>query len=704
MTYLDFDGLQKPKLYFRISDGQVKDVQKNLTTVVHTEYADQYQSIRDSIQNLFQTDIGIVLTDALDKATKTELHAGNYAVLKNDSLGFTAAIKELMACLPAGRSACGWKHSVPQIIEQINQNEKITIDKLDIVGQTGKLEILEWINGLTIPAEPEVDGTQVSYDKNVEPLKALKKNLLTQFTRKFKAISETIKGVHRQKLTERLTEPILGAVAKCIEKAELRLKPLVYMAQVDQEFPVISTIVSSMTHIPVGFFDGYFTNFRNLKRACEDVYEPVKTKYLVWLEQQESLIMKVVEECKAIEAEDSANICALCSTTLEEFQVSRLKQISAMYTFGGKALAFINPAVLCMAFSDETKKIVQEQIMGLVRVQKIEAKITSKSISVRLTPNADNIMMNNDLAKPIYDKFCQDLDANAAFLSAVTERKIALLDGFAFSKAFSEAIADVPCIYVKNFDVYVTKSAYDKTYAVLYEKVFQTMLDKGYVTKRDRLQLITLTDGIANMGQHARPHIVELFKHTFNKTMARGFCIPSAITNTAFRKLMDLMEESVESGKLDVSGYDLTSLPPLHDSLKRLVCMRNQLTSLPPLPNSLTELVCENNQLSVLPPLPDSLTELSCDDNCLVSLPTLPGLLEYLSCAGNLLTSLPSLPDSLAELSCGGNMLNALPSLPCLLKELNCCDNKLTVLPLAPSSLIGFEYTGNPIANAHASA
>lgn len=540
MTYLDFDGLQKPKLYFRISDGQVKNIKNNLADVIHQEYADQYQSIRDSIQNLFQTDIGIIQTDALDKATRLELQTGNYAVLKNDNLGFSEAIRELLACLPKGRSAAQWKHSVPQIIEQINQNEKITIDKLDIVGQTGKLEILEWINSLTLPSEPEVDGTQASYDTNVEPLKALKKNLLTQFTRKFKAISETIKGAHRQKLTDRLQEPIQGALVKSVAKAEHRVNTFVEQAQADQEFPTINTTNASMTNTGADFFNNYFAKFRLLKRACEDVYEPVKTKYLGWLEQQESVFMKVVEECKAIETKESINIRALCSTTLEVFQLSRLMQISEMYAHNGKALVFIKPEELAKTFSEETKKSLQEQIIELLRVQKIETKIVSKGITVRKAFLITKITMNNDLVKPIYEKFCKDLDeitGNKEFLQAVTERKIALLDGYTFNGIFAASI-DVPCVFLKNFDFYLTKSAYDKTYGVIYEKVFETMLKKGYVTEKDKSQLISEDAKVVHMGQHKKPHIVGLFKHTFNKTMARGGDMPTNITDTYFQELM----------------------------------------------------------------------------------------------------------------------------------------------------------------------
>ena len=82
--------------------------------------------------------------------------------------------------------------------------------------------------------------------------------------------------------------------------------------------------------------------------------------------------------------------------------------------------------------------------------------------------------------------------------------------------------------------------------------------------------------------------------------------------------------------------YNLTSLPNLPNTLKKLHCNGNKLTSLPPLPNGLLELSCYNNYLTSLPPLPNGLLELLCSDNRLTSLPLLPITLNVLACRNNL--------------------------------------------------------------------
>ena len=549
MTYLDFDGLQKPKLYFRISDGDiVKDVQKNLQKIVHTQYNDQYQSIRDSIMNLFQTGIGIVKTETLDRSTKAKLQEGDYTVLLQDGLGFNDAVEELMDSLPKGRSAKQWKHAVPQIIEQINMNEKITIDKLDIVGQTGKLEILEWLNSLQTPVEPEVDGTQASYEKNVEPLKTMKKNLLTQFTRKFKAISDAIKEPHRQKLTERLNAPIQGATAKSVEKAEMRVKRFVDDAQKDRTFPEIHTLSVSMTNTDATFFDDYLASFRMLKRACDDVYEPVKTKYLTWLDTQEEVLMKAVDQCRVSEAEDIENMNCLCKTILEEFQVSCLQKISNMTTYilGGinKQIVFGKPDEITQCMYNEAAEECLTSLKVIIRPYTIQSILTNKVMKVFANDNKNELPLVNDLLTPIYKSFCtglKDMTTNSVMLQAITARKIELLRNKELNESMIARIVDVPMIVFSRGqvslpatrDIYITADTFDRSYHELYKKVLETMVQKGFLP--DNCDLMQTTQVSKNLlRKHCvseKPHLLYLFNHSYNKVLARevmkGFVIPT---------------------------------------------------------------------------------------------------------------------------------------------------------------------------------
>jgi Leucine-rich repeat (LRR) protein len=138
------------------------------------------------------------------------------------------------------------------------------------------------------------------------------------------------------------------------------------------------------------------------------------------------------------------------------------------------------------------------------------------------------------------------------------------------------------------------------------------------------------------------------------------------------------------NGILNLSGLNLTELPPLPEGITVLRCDSNQLTSLPTLPSTLEVLHCHQNHLTSLPELP-SLTSLSCSHNPLFFLPSLPSSLKQLVCMRNHLTSLPRLPDTLLELCIDYNYITHLPELPSHLTELSCSFNQLTSLPPLPS-------------------
>ena len=117
--------------------------------------------------------------------------------------------------------------------------------------------------------------------------------------------------------------------------------------------------------------------------------------------------------------------------------------------------------------------------------------------------------------------------------------------------------------------------------------------------------------------------------------------------------------------KLDIFNRGLTTLDGIDLTGVTIIdCYNNQLTSLPPLPETLEKLDCSNNQLTSLPPLPETLQELICTNNQLTSLPPLPETLEILYCSGNFLKSLPPLPETLEILSYFNNYITLFPDLP----------------------------------------
>ncbi len=150
---------------------------------------------------------------------------------------------------------------------------------------------------------------------------------------------------------------------------------------------------------------------------------------------------------------------------------------------------------------------------------------------------------------------------------------------------------------------------------------------------------------------------------------------------------------------IDCTGQNLIALPELPPNLEKLNCsMNSNLTSLPPLPDSLIELDILQCQIDVLPELPKGLKKLDCTDTDITKLPSLPPNLEFLHCGQNLgLKFDPEepLPASLIDFNCWNCNLDKLPDLPKGLKTLDCRSNRLTELPTLPETLDALIVDGN---------
>ena len=193
---------------------------------------------------------------------------------------------------------------------------------------------------------------------------------------------------------------------------------------------------------------------------------------------------------------------------------------------------------------------------------------------------------------------------------------------------------------------------------------------------------------------------------------ASGFNVPSANLHDLtgiqyFKNLTVLVVEDNQLSTLSVLPSKLTSLycgnnnltflPGLPDSLKRLECYSNQLNSLPVLPSKLRILECGNNQLSSLPALPSSVEELAIYRNNFAMMPALPSGLKILICGFNPMSSITTLPVSLTEFYCDSAVQSVLPALPPNLQVLSCSENLLSSLPGLPASLVSMDCSHNQL-------
>lgn len=528
MAYINLEEIQKPKLYFRISDGDmVKNPAKNLEKVM-MHYNDQYQSIRDSVAHLFQPVIGIVKTDSLDRPSKTKLQSGDYlSLFATAELGFGAAIDELLAALPKGQTAAVWKKKIPKIVENINKNEKITIDKLDVVGQTARLEIMEWINALS----PElfhpisVIGTQASYDANVKPRKNNKKSTLSEFTRLFKSISGAIKDTQYAQLQERLAAPITAAEKDCTEQANAYLKsPLICLR--NHTFPPIKTLTASITNTPASFYESYLGPIRRVQNACKPLYEPVRHEYEALMKKTEDAFMDKITAVRKAEAEEIQSMTQLCKSTIDMFESTATEKISDMinYTIHEKPMPmlFLEPAAILTTLIQSVSKTISDKLLAIPKLRTIQTKGDT------IEETHPSLHLSYDTIKPIIEQFRTDIEhfqASSVLIDAILDRKKALLYGKAIDA--KTAIPGLDFIVIGKDGTIglgilkITTDTYLNIYMKNIEATLERMKIKQYITEKD-VELYYENSKNRYL-VHKLPFINTIFWKTYAKILAVAY-------------------------------------------------------------------------------------------------------------------------------------------------------------------------------------
>jgi hypothetical protein len=512
MTYIDMEGIQKPQLYFRISDADlVKDPKNNLARVL-TRYPDQYQSIRDSIVHLFQPNIGIVKTETLDRSLKHKLQAQNnyMALFEDELLGFGSAIDALLRDLPAGRPAGEWKTRLGKIIHGINHNEKISIDKLDIVKTLGRLEISDYMRTLdpAFFAELSIDAFQSTYDRLVGPRIGVVQNLLADFERRFKSISKEIKDSYFQELTGRLSAPIDLAKRQMMGLAETQINHLVAAASRDSAYPSLHNLNSSFTSKDASFYQSYLVGFKALAEAVEPLYEPVRTKYQNWMKAQIRTLQAAVQECVAIETRDIQGVQHYIQGVLGLFEKGCLQRISALTVEGG--VLWQDPKALIDSYVIETTNTLAKDIGMLLTPMSLLVTMSHRTLTVDkvyMPEKRECIVQGNtilhhqysvthELLLPLYNRWLEwsrDSSRLAMLCQAVTNRKKEGLFKVAMYEQIAGRIKDVNFIKIENTGQVMTTETFETCYLPLAQRAIQQMNEKGYLIEGDKEEFVRIT-------------------------------------------------------------------------------------------------------------------------------------------------------------------------------------------------------------------
>lgn len=298
--YIDLDTYEKPSLVFRISDGdEIKDAKQNLMNAM-AHHDDQYNSIRESIENVFATPLTLLTTDTPSKEERNLLASHEYLELlsRKDNL-FDAAITEIMSMVDGLEIRQDIITKIPEFVGSINNNEQIKIEKLDIVSLTHNNDILQWLNKVPaeLKTEIKVDGTQASYEQNVVTRQAAVKKLKTDFTKKFKAVSDTIKKPHKAALVAELDKPIEKAKAES-EALAMKILKANNLTGLEANQPLGNIPDAGITKDDGVLLQTHLGTYQRFLKACASVYEPIRTAYEKWVSDINSEMVKAVEKSR----------------------------------------------------------------------------------------------------------------------------------------------------------------------------------------------------------------------------------------------------------------------------------------------------------------------------------------------------------------------------------------------------------------------
>lgn len=485
-TYINnFDSFAKPTLIFRLSDGKlVENTAENLQQVME-HHPDQYQSIRDSIEEVFQNPIQLVKTETLDRKDERFLDNGDYlGLLAETENGFAATIDYIMQVIDKSEPRLNILSRLPDIIEQINNNEKISLEKLDVVGLVHKNDLLEWLQTVSphLKTPIEVDGTQECYLTKVVKRQQEVDAKLKDFDKRFKSVSASIKREQKKKLKAEFDEPINEAT---VASATISMEKVKAQVEALEKFTcnINSCSRSFMTMDLTTMKSSYLSGFAELTVDCIGLYNPVKTFYDSWVDKMYEDFTKYVGVCILQELEERANLQKYCDNLIDGYENWLVEQINSLKA-ENSCLNVTNEA-LFEKWSAMEVELVNDYIKKYMNVRTVTLNVHAGQLKYTIV--RDNLTnLGHDLVADIYNGFITSLssfkDRSSKVDKVLTERKETLLYGMLFTNP-----VDGKAIYDANPDIEMVHDKFLFDIAVMYPPMYSSEVAKAkipYMTMR----------------------------------------------------------------------------------------------------------------------------------------------------------------------------------------------------------------------------
>ena len=499
--YLDMDSYDKPSLMFRISDAKKgSDINKTLEKLM-AHHDDQYNSIRESIENVFAQPVKIIKTEYPQVKDDEYLSANDYlSVLSSRENGFESAIGSITANISTVNLRENILSKLSEYVDSINNNEQININKLDIVSLTHNNDLLTWLSKVPadLKSEIEVDGTQGTYDNNVVTRQASVKKWKTDFTKRFKNITETIKKEHKAKLDKELDGPIERAKIKSEEKALKKLKGAGLDAlMLPREYKVIED--AGLTTDFVSLQERIFADYQQFQKYLAKLYEPIRIMYDTILNAMYAEAIKKVENTKKMSEKQRSEVQAMCNSTLENFDSWLVEEIQKF-----------DESILLQSNSELYKEFRERKIKEVTLF--IHSTVTRFNVNLSIKPgnkleaSIEGRLVNDvryKLIADIYNDFVEKINKlpvddglvhtflvdikeehlrNKVILDPILAKKILLLNPeikFVYDSVLLKTCVLDSHNLEKTEMPYMTLRTWNDVYEPMYVKVMEDLLEYG---------------------------------------------------------------------------------------------------------------------------------------------------------------------------------------------------------------------------------
>lgn len=620
--YLDVDAFDKPSLIFRLSDGkQVKDPKKNLENVM-AHHEDQYNSIRESIENVFVQPVSIVKTENPRDEEEGYLATNKYLdLLSRKENGFDDAIMYIMNILHPLQLKTDILTRITSIVDRINNNEHIKLEKLDVVALTHKNDVLQWLN--TVPSELKseikVDSTQATFEQNVVTRQAQVKKLKNEFMKRFRNITDTIKKEHKQKLYAELDDPIERAKEKAQSKAQLYAKEQ-GLLNLEKSRYLGNIMDAGCSEDNSSLLEKYLGAYQAFQKACSALYEPVRALYDSWVLGINKEMVLAVEKAREVSKEERKGV---------EDECTRLKD--TFYEWVTECISKSEASILLETNSSFLSRMRSERIGELkvfiaekVHKQNIELSIHGGHLTTKMLTQPNDVGVKYSLVADLFTQFTFALSElpTSTLEELLKEKKelllaeTLLLDPIRAKEVYL-ANTDIQFVHdsvllntmIRNdissyIDVhelpYMSLTTWKRVYEPLYEKAMAILIDDGICAADTQFSkfVVECPEEGSNIVKITMPsnqesryddNVCEFFlralKKVYCREIVKGTVFPVAIDLKPVAVDISDTEStsqcSVDTTAVDIRVQNTTDVkedPVLRDLVKKIIPTKKSIT------------------------------------------------------------------------------------------------------------------------------